>query len=82
MQSFILGHRSEPRLFVLHCERLFYIVPIHIPSVQGMGTVLCASSHRLCRNSSTGGTRHSELMDIWRSAAEREDPDQSIPSAM
>lgn len=45
MQSFILGQRSKPRLFVLHCERLFYIVPIHIPSVQGMGTVLCASSH-------------------------------------
>lgn len=51
MQSFVLGQRSKPWLFVLHCERLFYIVPIHSPSVQGMGTVICANSHRHCKNS-------------------------------
>lgn len=39
MQSFILGQRSKPPLFLLHCERLFYFVPTHTPSVQGMGTV-------------------------------------------
>lgn len=81
MQSFIPGQRSKPPLLLLHCERLFYIVPTHIPSVQGMGTVLCASSHGRCRSNSTKGRRHSELGDIWISAAEREDPDQSIPSA-
>lgn len=82
MQSFVLGQRSKPRLFVLHCERLFYTVPIHSPSVQGMGTLICANSHRRCKNNCIKDMRHSELMDIWISAAEREDCDHIIPSAM
>lgn len=82
MQSFVLGQRSKPRLFVRHCESLFYIVPIHSPSVRGMGTGICASSHRRRKNNRIKDRRHSELMDIWISAAEREDPHHIIPSAM
>lgn len=82
MQSFVLGRRSKPRLFVLHCERLFYIVPIHSPSVRGMGTGICANCHRRCKKNCTKDMRHSELMGIWISAAEGEDPDHVIPSAM